>query len=47
MSTKIKNKLNQSNQSKQSTHVRYLRKELGNGDIDSEISGKIVFCPYQ
>ena len=41
MSTKVKNKLNQSNQSKQSTHVRYLRKELGNGDIDSEIKKQL------
>ena len=31
MATKEKDKSNESN------HIRYLRKELGNGDIDSEI----------
>ena len=35
MSTKEKNKSNQS------THVRYLRKEIGNGDIDSEINKQL------
>ena len=35
MTTKEKNKSNDS------THIRYLRKEIGNGDIDSEINKQL------
>ena len=35
MATKEKDKSNESN------HIRYLRKELGNGDIDSEIKKQL------
>ena len=35
MATKEKDKSNNS------THIRYLRKEIGNGDIDSEINKQL------
>ena len=41
MATKEKSKEKNNNKSKESNHIRYLRKGLGNGDIDSEIKKQL------